>query len=173
MHTLEEGTMKLDDKCRIIIPHSIKSTFTDISNLINCLAPSFQCEFDEITFDFSSNSWFDSNLLPIVYAFIHSNMQSGKQIYFTPSQNPTFNKLLERNGFAKDCFGGKYTPNKNETIVPFKIFNSSHTYAFGEYIDKEIAKYFPKMTLSVKKGLSSFIQELFGNILNYWKNYLL
>lgn len=148
----------------ISIPETIHSTFESYKELL-CL---FRCYTDEnigkVRINFTHNTWFDSNLLPILYAYVTYGSKKYKiDSMYNNHLNSPFHKVLIRNGFAKLCFGMEYKPKDNETVVPFKIFKSNDTYGFGSYIDAEIVRYFPKMDNPVKKDLSTFIQELFGN----------
>lgn len=147
-----------------MIPQAIHSTFDSYETLLeifNCYT--IHDEID-IVINFRKNTWFDANLLAILYAYV---VFGAKTYHILSSYNNQFNcplhKVLIRNGFAKHCFNMDYKPKPNETVVPFKVFNSKDTYGFGSYIDAEIIRYFPKMEDRVRKDLSIFIQELFGN----------
>lgn len=156
----------MDEEKRLLIPQAIHSTKEGFIKLFSTMADFIDSdnESNTIIVDFKRNTWFDANLLPIVYAFMYYghknyNIQGG----YSNQPDDKFHKLLIRNNFAKECFGLEYKPKINETVVPFKIFRASDTYRFGEYIDSEIIRYFPKMEERVKRDLSIYIQELFGN----------
>lgn len=156
----------MNNEINILIPQAIHSTKDGFSQIFG----TFSLYLDSanagknITLDFRGNTWFDANLLPVIYAFVvygqrNYDISSG----YSNRTTDKLHKLLIRNNFAHECFGMSYEPKPNETMVPFKIFGASDTYGFGSYIDAEIVRYFPKMEERVKKGLSSYIQELFGN----------
>lgn len=143
--------------------HSTKEGFNQLFCTMDAFMDS-ENESKTIIVDFKRNTWFDANLLPVVYAFMYYgrkkyNIQGG----YSNQSTDKFHKLLIRNNFGKACFGLEYKPKRNETVVPFKIFRASDTYQFGEYMDSEIVRYFPKMEERVKRDLSIYIQELFGN----------
>ncbi|MDE7157232.1 MAG: hypothetical protein K2O02_04675, partial [Lachnospiraceae bacterium] len=150
----------------IKIPQSIDSTYDGYSKLLEI----FKCFLEPpeklklVVMNFRGNTWFEANLLPIVYAFV----EYGYEIFQIESgyDNQTgckLHKLLIRNNFARECFGLPYKPRMRESAVPFKIFKASNTYGFGSYIDSELVRYFPNMENNVKRDLSIFVQELFGN----------
>ena len=151
----------------IIIPQAIHSTYEGYSELFKtfqCYIKDVPSDLKDIVMDFRKNTWFDANLLPIVYAFA----EYGQYKYHINSRyenqpNCKLHQILIRNNFAKLCFELEHRPKENETVVPFKIFRSNDTYGFGNYIDAEIVRYFPVMEAKVKHNLSVYIQELFGN----------
>lgn len=156
----------MSNEMSLLIPQAIHSTQEGFSKLFDTFKVYLDSknEHKKIILDFKSNTWFDANLLPIVYAFIIY----GKDYYNIESEysnqpKDKLHKLLIRNNFARECFGLDYKPKNNETVVPFKIFRAADTYSFGAYIDAEIVRYFPDMEERVKKDLSAYIQELFGN----------
>ncbi len=147
----------------ITIPQAIHSTFDSYETLIEI----FNCyTYDgiDVIINFRKNTWFDANLLAILYAYVVFGLKTHNILSSYDNQlHCPLHKVLIRNGFAKHCFNMAYKPKLNETVVPFKVFNSIDTYGFGSYIDAEIVRYFPKMEVRVKRDLSTFIQELFGN----------
>lgn len=151
----------------IIIPQAIHSTYEGYSELFEA----FQCyikdvpdDLTNVVMDFRKNTWFDANLLPIIYAFAEYGQHNHNiNSQYENQVNCKLHELLIRNNFAKLCFELEHKPKRNETVVPFKVFRSSDTYGFGNYIDAEIVRYFPIMDEKVKKDLSVYIQELFGN----------
>lgn len=149
---------------KIILPQAIHSTFESYEELLELFNCYTNDEIDTIIMSFRKNTWFDANLLPILYAYVvyGNNLHNIKSAYDNQCNCP-LHKVLLRNGFAKFCFNMEYKPKERETVVPFKVFKSNDTYGFGSYIDAEIIRYFPKMDNPVKRDLSTFIQELFGN----------
>lgn len=151
----------------IIIPQSIRSTYEGYSKLFK----TFQCyikevsdDLTDIVMDFRKNTWFDANLLPVVYAFAeYGQCNYNINSKYENQSNCRLHKLLIRNNFAKLYFELEHKPRRNETVVPFKVFRASDTYGFGNYIDAETVRYFPVMEEKVKYDLSGYIQELFGN----------
>lgn len=147
----------------ITIPQAIHSTFDSYETLLEI----FNCyTYDniDVIINFRGNTWFDANLLAILYAYVVFGLKNNGILSSYDNQlNCPLHRVLIRNGFAKYCFDMDYIPNPSETVVPFMVFNSKDTYGFGSYIDAEIVKYFPKMETRVKRHLSTFIQELFGN----------
>ena len=148
----------------IIIPQCIRSTFEGYEKILEL----FECyqtnNWKEIGMDFRGNTWFDANLLAIIFAYVYYGMKTyGIKSAYNNQHTCKLHELLIRNGFAKSCFDLEYKPKLNETVVPFKIFRSNDTYGFADYIDDEIVRYFPRMENRVRKGLSTYIQELFGN----------
>lgn len=163
---IRELSIELDEEKRLLIPQAIHSTKEGFIQLFSTMADFMNSDnkSNTIIVDFKKNTWFDANLLPIVYAFMYyGNKNYNIQVRYSNQTNDKFHKLLIRNNFARECFGLEYKPKVNETVVPFKIFRASDTYRFGEYIDAEIIRYFPKMEERVKRDLSIYIQELFGN----------
>lgn len=158
--------VKLDENKIVVIPQAIHSTKEGFIKLFRTLEAFMDSanKGKTIVVDFKSNTWFDANLLPVIYAFMEYGYEKLK-IKSAYSNQPydKLHKLLIRNNFAKECFGLEYKPRKNETVVPFKVFRASDTYGFGAYMDSEIVRYFPKMEDRVKRDLSMYIQELFGN----------
>lgn len=150
----------------IYIPQAVHSTQEGFAELLRIFSVYLDDKNDnkEIIVDFKANTWFDANLLPIVYAYVYygQNMHHITSRY-SNQPNDKLHRLLIRNNFAKECFGMEYKPRDNETVVPFKVFRAVDTYGFGSYMDAEIVRYFPNMEARVKKDLSSYIQELFGN----------
>ena len=162
------GNIKILNKQRsintILIPQAIHSTFESYEKLLSLFNCYFDKNINKILISFRKNTWFDSNLLPVLYAYvIYGNKMYRIESMYDNQLDCPLHKVLIRNGFAKYCFNMEYRPKPNETVVPFNVFNSSDTYGFGSYIDAEIIRYFHKMDNSVKKDLSIFIQELFGN----------
>ena len=145
----------------IIIPQSIRSTYEGYSKLFK----TFQCyikevsdDLTDIVMDFRKNTWFDANLLPVVYAFAeYGQCNYNINSKYENQSNCRLHKLLIRNNFAKLCFELEHKPRRNETVVPFKVFRASDTYGFGNYIDAEIVRYFPVMEEKVKYDLSGYI----------------
>lgn len=158
----------MPEMCRktIIMPQAIHSTYQGYLDLLEI----FQCYVDErnayseITMNFRGNTWFDANLLPIIYAYVEYGQTKYNIVSRYDNQlDCNLHRLLIRNNFAKLCFEMEHKPRNNETVVPFKIFRANSTYEFGVYIDAEIIRYFPDMEERVKRDLSAYIQELFGN----------
>ncbi len=148
----------------ITVPQAIHSTFEGYESLLALFSCYQASDIDKVVMNFRANTWFDANLLAVVYAYVDYGMRIRNiKSAYDNQFDCRLHGLLIRNGFAKCCFGMEYQPRKNETVVPFKIFRSSDTYGFGKYIDAEIVRYFPKMEDRVKKDLSAYIQELFGN----------
>ena len=151
----------------IMIPQSIHSTYEGYSELLGtfqCYVKDVPSDLERIVMNFRRNTWFDANLLPIIYAFAeYGDKEHGIQSMYDNQSECKLHKILIRNNFGKLCFSLDHKPMKNETVVPFKIFRSSDTYGFGNYIDAEIVRYFPVMEENVKRDLSVYIQELFGN----------
>lgn len=151
-------------KKEIVIPQAIHSTFESYDELLSLFNCYTKNNFDTIIMNFRKNTWFDSNLLPIIYGYVvYGEVNHNIRSAYNNQNYCKLHQVLIRNGFAKYCFNMEYKPKKHETVVPFKVFLSSDTYGFGSYIDAEIVRYFPKMEDHVKKDLSTFIQELFGN----------
>lgn len=153
-------------KIEIKIPQSINSTYDGYAKLFEI----FQCYLKPperlklIVTNFRGNTWFEANLLPIVYAFVeYGYVEFQIDSGYDNQEDCQLHKLLIRNNFAKECFGLEYKPRIKESVVPFKIFRASDTYGFGSYIDSELVRYFPNMETNVKRDLSIFVQELFGN----------
>mgnify|MGYP004492319135 FL=1 len=154
-------------KQEIIIPQAIHSTYEgylELFKTFQCYVKDVPDDLTDIVMDFRGNTWFDANLLPIVYAFAeYGQNKHNINSRYENQTNCKLHKLLIRNNFAKLCFQLEHKPRKNETVVPFKVFKSNDTYGFGNYIDAEIVRYFPVMEENVKRDLSGYIQELFGN----------
>lgn len=150
--------------CVITIPQAVHSTFKGYASLLDLFSCYQDDMLDRIVMNFRGNTWFDANLLAIIYAYVDFGTRiHGIESAYDNQLDCKLHKLLIRNGFAQRCFNMEYSPKAKETVVPFKIFKSSDTYGFGSYIDAEIVRYFPKMEIRVKKDLSTYIQELFGN----------
>ncbi len=151
-------------KKEVIIPQAVHSTsesYEELLKLFDCYQNS---DIHIIELDFKRNTWFDANLLPVIYAYVVFGAESHNIVSsYSNQKDCRLHQILIRNGFAKRCFHMEYCPRKNETVVPFKVFQSKDTYGFGSYIDAEIVRYFPKMEERVKRDLSTYIQELFGN----------
>lgn len=148
----------------IIIPQAIHSTFESYDELLELFSCYTDNNIDTIIMNFKKNTWFDANLLPIIYGYVvFGRINHDINSAYNNQTNCPLHKVLIRNRFAKYCFNMEYKPKPNETVVPFKVFNANDTYGFGSYIDAEIVRYFPKMEDHVKRDLSIFIQELFGN----------
>lgn len=148
----------------ILIPKTIYSTFESYNNLLRLFNRyTIHNNVNRIIMNFQKNTWFDANLLPLLYAYVILGASHGVKSSYDNDFSCPFHKVLIRNGFAKYCFNLEYKPKNSETVVPFKVFQSNNTYGFGAYIDAEITRYFPIMENRVKRDLSIFIQELFGN----------
>ncbi len=151
---------------QIKIPQSIKSTYEGYAKLLKEFSVYVDAsdDLEKVTMDFRGNTWFEANLLPIVYAYaeygyVKQNIISG----YDNQLDCKLHEILERNNFARQCFGFQYQPRQKETVVPFKVFQANDTYGFGSYIDAELVRYFPNMDKRVKRDLSIYVQELFGN----------
>jgi len=118
---------------------------------------------DTITLDFQANTWFDANLLPVIYAIVEFGRGKGITSLYLNQPDCKLHRLLIRNGFAKYCFGLSHQPLQQETAIPFKTFRATDTYGFSAYMDAELLRYFPDMDFSIKRAISTYIQELFGN----------
>lgn len=156
----------MEHKKIIEIPQAIHSTKEGFNILFESLKFFLDNKYinKTIVVDFKKNTWFDANLLPVLYAFIaYGHQKLNIQGEYRNHSEDKLHKILIRNNFAKVCFGLEHSPKEHETVVPFKVFRASDTYGFGEYIDSEIVRYFPSMEDQVKKDLSGYIQELFGN----------
>lgn len=149
------------------VPNVVCSDYNSYAKLLemfNCYLNEDCRQYDYICTNFRENTWFDANLLPIVFAYVkYGNEKFNIKSIYDNQKDCEFHKLMVRNQFAKLCFGLEHQPRNRETVVPFKIFNAGDTYGFGAYIDSEIVRYFPHMEDRVKKDLSTYIQELFGN----------
>ncbi len=149
---------------QIIIPKSIKSNYTGYRDLLNLASIYNICTQDtSVVLNFKENTWFDANLLPALYAIVELGRQKGVTSIYRNQHDCTLTKLFVRNGFGKHCFNLEYCPHDSETVIPFKVFKANDTYNFSHYMDDELIGYFPSMDLAVKKAISSYIQELFGN----------
>lgn len=151
---------------RITIPQSITSTYEGYAKLLELfdiyLNP--QKNVTTVITDFRANTWFEANLLPIVYAYIqYGKMNNNLKSIYENQLNSRLHDILLRNNFAKTGFQLEHKPRKKETVVPFKVFGAEDTYGFSKYIDAELIRYFSEMDDNVKKVLSSCVQGLFGN----------
>ena len=148
----------------IKIPQSIHSNYKGFQELLS-IAQDYgdSCSGDRVILDFKANTWFDANLLPVIYAVVYLGKEKGIAGAYSNQTTCRLHKLLIRNGFAKCCFKLPHEPLKYESAIPFKIFLASDTYGFSAYIDSELVRYFPQMDVSTKKAISTYIQELFGN----------
>lgn len=162
--------MKKDEtntEIEIVIPKIVKSNYNGYDTLLNlfdCVVNRKSETVDCFTIGFHCNDWFDSNLLPIIYAYIVYGKSKFDYIFqYRYNGDTSVHQLMIRNGFAQKCFNIPCSPKEAETIVPFKVFNSTDTYNFGKYIDSEIVRYLPSMENTVKRDISAYIQELFGN----------
>lgn len=147
----------------IKIPSIVYSNYEGFSALISSFRKYLVNVRGEIALDFRGNKWFDSNLLSVVYAYVTRGKALGIDSIYQNSPDSPLHKLLLRNNFAKECFDMPYRPRKKESTVPFKIFRADATYQFADYMDAQIVRYFPAMDDRVKRDLSAYIQELFGN----------
>lgn len=150
-------------KIVIKIPQSVRSDYKGYYSLLSNFRWYLDCDASEITLNFRANTWFDANLLPIVYAYIRHGKKSGIGSVYDNQRDCPLHRLLLRNNFAKECFDLPYQPRREETVVPFKIFRAEATYQFADYIDAQLIRYFPAMEDRVKRDLSTYIQEVFGN----------
>lgn len=148
----------------INIPRSVHSDFAGYKQLLDIVDIYNQTsKGTTILLNFKPNTWFDANLLPVIYSIVEIGRKSGVTSTYFNQPNCKLHELLIRNGFAKHCFNLEYRPNDEETVIPFKEFHAKDTYNFASYIDKELVRYFPGMDKDVKKSISGYIQELFGN----------
>lgn len=148
----------------IRIPQAVHSTFDGFAALLNIVNHYIDSKKDDtIILDFQANTWFDANLLPVVYAIVEFGRLKNVTSSYLNQHNCKLHELLIRNGFAKCCFRLEHQPLQQETTIPFKVFRASDTYGFSAYMDAELLRYFPNMDLSIKRAISTYIQELFGN----------
>lgn len=151
-------------KQTIRIPQAIHSTFDGFVALLSIAKHYIDSRKDDaIILDFQANTWFDANLLPVIFAIIEFGRLKGVTSSYLNQQDCKLHKLLIRNGFAKYCFNLAHQPLQQETVIPFKIFRASDTYGFSAYMDAELLRYFPNMDIGIKRAISTYIQELFGN----------
>lgn len=151
-------------KQSIRIPQAIHSDFNGFAALLDIIKCYIDSEEnDSIILDFRANTWFDANLLPVIFAIVKFGQEKGVASLYSNQPDCKLNRLLIRNGFGKYCFGLPHQPLQQETTIPFKIFRATSTYEFSAYMDAELVRYFPDMDFSIKKAISTYIQELFGN----------
>lgn len=149
---------------RIRIPQAVHSDYSGFSALLDIAETYMNSKSGtKVVLDFLANTWFDANLLPVIYSIVEYGKQRNVESSYSNQRSCTLHKLLLRNGFAKHCFSLEYKPRDKETSIPFKVFQAEDTYAFGCYMDTELMEYFPNMETETKKAISSYIQELFGN----------
>ena len=148
----------------IRIPQAVHSDLKGFQDLLAIVKIYLEVESGtKITLDFHANTWFDANLLPVIYSVVELGRQRDIKSSYSNQHSCKLHKLLIRNGFAKYCFNLEYRPRPRETVIPFKVFQARDTYEFSTYMDRELMGYFPDMEINVKKAISSYIQELFGN----------
>lgn len=166
-----EHTMEFSDESKLNIyniPTRIRSNYYGFDTLMSFFDTIIQNGISKhYTLEFCANAWFDANLFPVLYAYLayckFSFDCSFSYKYNRHSSSRKIHDLMIRNGFAEECFHIKTKPRESETVVPFKIFDSTDTYSFGKYIDSEIVLYLPAMDPADRRGISAYIQELFGN----------
>ena len=120
----------------IPIPLSVRSNYKGYSDLLEI----FDCyvknegEYQEIIIDFCENICFDSNMLPIIGAYVEYGAENYRIVsrYYNESTSK-IHQLFLRNNFIKSCFGGSYKPLPNETAIPFQIFHSDEIRKFAMY----------------------------------------
>lgn len=154
-----------DNTLILYIPQSVTSDYKGYSSLLELCNPYLNVNLaqSQIVLDFKKNIWFEANLLPVLYAYMVEGHKFGITSMYRNQNGDKFTDILIRNGFAKVCFNKEHRPRENETCVPFKTFKANDTYNFGKYIDAELPRYFPAMEDRLKKDISSYIQEIFGN----------
>lgn len=149
---------------RVIIPQAVHSNYEGYKYLLEIAKTYMENDSEtKIVLDFRANTWFDANLLAVIYAIVEFGRKNNIQSAYSNQKNCKLHKLLIRNGFGKHCFDLPYHPRSQETSIPFKVFLAIDTYNFSAYMDQELTRYFPNMDCYVKKAISSYIQELFGN----------
>lgn len=148
----------------IRIPQAIHSNFSGFTELLNIIKRYIDGEKnDTFTLDFRANTWFDANLLPVIFAIVEFGRTKGIDSSYLNQTHCKLHELLIRNGFGKYCFELPHQPRQMETVIPFNIFRATDTYGFSAYMDSELLHYFPDMDFSIKRAISTYIQELFGN----------
>ena len=107
----------------IKIPQSIHSNYKGFQELLS-IAQDYgdSCSGDRVILDFKANTWFDANLLPVIYAVVYLGNEKGIAGAYSNQNTCRLHKLLIRNGFAKCCFKLPHEPLKYESAIPFKIF---------------------------------------------------
>lgn len=150
------------------IPKKVDSNFDGYNGLVTSLNRLLDCQYKSAIVDFTKNTWFDANLLPIVYAYVYKR----KSISDIPikckfnkgfSSRNSIHDIMVRNGFSKECFGEIICPNNNETVIPFKKFKSDQTINFTKYITKELTRYFPRTEHRSNNPFVKCFSEIFGN----------
>ncbi|MCI8805982.1 MAG: hypothetical protein HFE59_08910 [Clostridiales bacterium] len=148
----------------IFIVGTFRSNFNEINLLLLELNKIIKLKKYIININFTQTTFFEANLLPIIFAYVQLGQVNQNTMTSTYAPESNFTKLLIRNNFLSECFQERCIRKRKETVIPFKIFKSTNTIKFNNYIVKELYKYFPMMTNKVRNLLGECIQELFINV---------
>lgn len=118
----------------------------------------------EVIFDFSETKWISSELAVFLGAIAISLIDKGYIIKFSPMKK-TIESVFSRNGFFKIHGLGEKVEDFNQTIIPYRIFQSSEYEKIDEYLIDDV---FDKINEHVEEEkleiVTSCIFEILHNI---------
>lgn len=143
----------------IVFPPALESNLAGY-NFLSSLCK----EKENIIFDFSSTTQFDSHCCSPFAAIIHKLTSKGKKISFV-NLKPEIKEALKWNNFSFHFMGGNPIMLTNSAIVSCSQFYLQDTNNFQQHVDKELLSKpgFPKISPELKKKINKSLLEIFNN----------
>lgn len=153
----------------ITIPPRITSSFDGYKYLTSLYHQVNELKRSNITFDFSSNNWFEANLLAVFGAICDIASENENRIYIIPISYRA-KSIFERNGFLLK-FGHQKTVDKYGTTISYREFTPAHGNDFSHYIKQELLAKpdFPSISQLLSKRMNQSIFEIFENARTHGK----
>ncbi len=150
----------------IPIPLSVRSNYkgySDLLEIFDCYVEN-EAGYQEIVVDFCDNICFDTNMLPIIGAYVEYGAQNYRIVSRDYNESTSkIHQLFLRNNFIKSGCGGSYKPLPNETAISFQVFHPDEVKKFAMYLEAQLMRYFKEMQKAAKRRLIAYMQGLFEN----------
>ncbi|MED9967563.1 MAG: hypothetical protein UFJ18_12360 [Blautia sp.] len=163
------------EKVKYIQLSNLQTSYSSHNKLAKLYADIHSCSWDFIIINFEKVSFISANQFSVLGCILTSFLIQHKntKISFT-NLSPKIKEIMQVNGFGKH-FSLEPLPDKNNTAIPYKIFNVSQIDEFERYIGISIFNRndLPRMSCGVRDRITDNILEIFNNVKEHTKSELL
>ena len=158
------------DRFEFNIPNRIVSDQSGYEFLCYLSLKSVKAYEEEITFNFSENTYFEANLCSPFGALLENLKQRRNAIVFKGLQK-CVEAEFRKNGFYQLVNPGFVNNDSLATVMDFKKFTLHDNSGFQDYINDRLLdqKGFPTLSSLLKKKINSSILEIFNNCHSHGK----
>ncbi len=146
-----------------VIPNRVSSDFIGFNYLATLNQQFESLEFEQISIDFSDNTWFEANLCAVLGAILLEAGDRFNEITIVNLANKQ-KDIFSRNHFLASL-GGVKIADYNDTTIKYRRNKMSEDKLIKEFLYKELINKhdFPKLSSAAKNEIIRSIFEIYSN----------